>query len=364
MKTRDEIQSTLSDEFIDKGFKGLMAIAPRVGKCKITINCLNTKDKIVIAYPELNIKKSWTDDIKKWKFKGKKIKFTTYMSFKKLSDGCDVLVLDECHLISDAQMQIIASYIRHFKIEKVIGLSGTLSTDTRIKLLNVLKLPVLVEYPIDEAIKDGIITDYMIDVVFTPLSTVNDILVKWKGGNDFFTSEKKSFDYLSNKIINASPVKIKMLRLKRMDIIKKSKSKIAMTKRLLNQLHDKRVLVFTGLTEVADSLGIASYHSKNQKKNEHIKNDFISGKINKLAVVRQLNTGVTFNKLDTCIINFFDSNSENMAQKISRITCKEYFNPNKKAHIIIISSNEDVEKKWLMKSLSFFDPSKIKFINS
>ena len=60
--------------------------------------------------------------------------------------------------------------------------------------------------------------------------------------------------------------------------------------------------------------------------------------------------------------NFFDSNSENLAQKISRITCMEYQNESKIAHIIIICSKEPVEQLWLSKALSFFDKTKINYI--
>jgi hypothetical protein len=40
----------------------------------------------------------------------------------------------------------------------------------------------------------------------------------------------------------------------------------------------------------------------------------------------------------------------------------EYDTPDKKAHIYIICSTEDVEKNWLRKALEFFDKSKIKFV--
>jgi hypothetical protein len=42
----------------------------------------------------------------------------------------------------------------------------------------------------------------------------------------------------------------------------------------------------------------------------------------------------------------------------------EYNNPEKNAQIYIISSNEQVELKWLQKALEFFDRSKIKFVES
>lgn len=362
MSLRNKLQEQFANEFINKGFYGLMYIAPRVGKIKITLNCLKSTDKVIIAYPEINIKKSWTDDIKKWKFKNKNVKYSTYRSFDKLKESCDVLVLDEVHMISEAQLKDIKAYINKYKITKVIGLSGTLNDKTLEDLNKYLGLKVLVEYSIEQAINDGIITDYKIDVYYTPLSTKKDIKVQWKGG-EFFTSEKGSFDSLSRKIDNINVIDnkarntLKALRLMRMGIIKKSQSKINLTKSLISKNKDKRILVFTGLQEVADNLNIPSYHSSS--KSDINKDNFINNKIDKLSIVNKLNTGITFPKLNLAIINFFDSNAENMAQKISRITCMEYDNPNKIANIIIVSSTEEAEVKWLEKSLKFFDKNKI-----
>ncbi len=81
-----------------------------------------------------------------------------------------------------------------------------------------------------------------------------------------------------------------------------------------------------------------------------------------MAVVKIGNTGVTYKPLNRVIINYFDSNAENLAQKINRCMAMEYNNPDKKAQIYIISSDEEVEAKWLNKALEFFDKSKIKFV--
>jgi superfamily II DNA or RNA helicase len=362
LNKRDELQLQFANDFINKGFYGLMYIAPRFGKIKTTINCLTTKDKVIIAYPEVNIKKSWVDDIKKWKFKNKKVKYSTYRSFDKLSENCDVLILDEVHLISENQLKSIKKYIVKYNIKKVIGLSGTLSEKTIQDLDKYLGLKVLVEYSIDSAIKDGVITDYKIDVYYTKLSTKKNILVKWKGG-EFYTSEKASFDNLSKKIDGFTTIdnftrnKIKSIRLMRMNIIKKSQAKIDLTKSLLSKHKGKRVLTFSGLTEVADNLGIPSYHSGS--KDDSTKDRFINGVISHLSIVNKLNTGITFPKLNLAIINFFDSNAENMAQKISRVTCMEYDNLDKVAHIIIVCTDEPVETKWLNSALTFFDKTKI-----
>jgi hypothetical protein len=120
---------------------------------------------------------------------------------------------------------------------------------------------------------------------------------------------------------------------------------------------NERVLVFCGTVKVASSLGIPSYHSESTDK--QVFEDFAEGAGNHLAVVKIGNTGVTYKPLDKVIINYFDSNAENLAQKIMRCTAFEYDNESKKAQIYIISSTEPVEQKWLNKALDLFEKDKI-----
>jgi len=81
-----------------------------------------------------------------------------------------------------------------------------------------------------------------------------------------------------------------------------------------------------------------------------------------MAVVKIGNTGITYKPLNKVIINYFDSNAENLAQKINRCMAMEYSTPDKKADIYIVSSDEEVEHKWLKKALEFFDEKKIMFL--
>ena len=150
------------------------------------------------------------------------------------------------------------------------------------------------------------------------------------------------------------------LRLARMRIIQNSIAKRDATKRLLKEWKDERVLVFCGVKKIADSLGCPTFHSDN--KDKQVFTDFAEGKGKHLAVIKIGNTGVTYKPLNKVIINYFDSNAENLAQKIQRCMAMEYNNPDKKAQIYIVSSREQVELKWLEKALEFFDKDKIKFI--
>jgi superfamily II DNA or RNA helicase len=239
----------------------------------------------------------------------------------------------------------------------VLGLTGTLSSYTEKTLREELGLNVLAEYPIEQAIEEGVITDYVITVVTTPLDDVTKYNYKGK-----WKTEKKQFDaygWVINKMDKEGRVTM-FLRLARMRIIQNSIAKLALTKKLLNKHKDERVLVFCGVTAIADSLGIPVYHSKAGDK--EVFEDFANGEGNHLAVVKIGNTGVTYKPLNRVIINYFDSNGENLAQKINRCMAMEYNTPDKKAHIYIVCSTEEVEKKWLNKALEFFDKNKIKYI--
>ena len=145
-----------------------------------------------------------------------------------------------------------------------------------------------------------------------------------------------------------------------MRIVQNSVAKMEKTRELIKKHKDERVLVFCGVTKIADDLGIPAYHSKSGEK--EMFEDFASGKGNHMAVVKIGNTGVTYKPLNKVIINYFDSNAENLAQKINRCMAMEYNNPDKKAQIYIVSSDEEVEAKWLKKALEFFDKSKIKYV--
>jgi len=152
------------------------------------------------------------------------------------------------------------------------------------------------------------------------------------------------------------------MRLARMRIIQSSLAKLNKTIDLLHTAQQERILVFCGTIAIAENLGIPCHHSKSGDK--ELFNAFSEGRdeINHMAVVKIGNTGVTYKPLNRVIINYFDSNAENLAQKINRCMSMEYNNPNKKANIWIISTTELVEAKWLNKALEFFNKSKIKYV--
>lgn len=359
MTIRDQRQDEFANEWIRKGMFGILYLCPRFGKIYTTINILEKRPemkKILIAYPDVKIKDSWKADFKKRGYDDSNVTYTTYVSLKKyVKESYNLIVLDEPQLMSPAQiLQVVELKRRNMFI---LGLTGTLTAGTKKWLMNNLHLPVTVTYTMAQGIEEGIVADYEITVVKTPLD--NTTLREYGKKNK---TEKQQFNTLTF-LINSAQAKgndAGFFRINRMRIIQKSIAKRNATRKIIRENMAERILVFCGLTDIADDLLIPSYHSKSSEKK--IFEDFVTGKGNHLAVVKIGNTGITYKPLNFVIINYFDSNAENMAQKINRCMSMEYDNPDKKAHIYIVSTDEPIELAWLNRALEFFDKTKIKYL--
>ena len=359
MTLRDQRQKEFADVWLQKRW-GILNLCPRFGKIYTTINILekmNCDISIIIAYPDVKIKDSWEQDFKARGYNNSNITYTTHLSMHKHAENSyDMVIIDEIHLLSDNQLD--AAYQLTLSNPQILGLTGTLSTWTESEIWERLHLPVIANYSIQQAIQEGVIVDYQITVVNVPLDNSKAITIKSKT-----RTEKKHFDACSWVIdkLESEGKNTMMLRLKRMRIIQGSIAKLKMTKAILNKYNTERILVFCGTTDTADSLGIPSHHSKSPDKEGFKK--FAEGEGNHMAVVKIGNTGVTYKPLNKVVLNYFDSNAENLAQKVNRCMAMEYNNPDKKAQIYIISTNEPIEQKWLNKALEFFDKDKINVVN-
>ncbi len=358
MTIRDKRQKEFAQVWINHGRFGILNLCPRFGKIRTTIHILNElqSDQILIAYPDNKIKQSWIDEFELMGYKNDNITYTTHRSINKYIDVYDLVIIDEIHLLSPNQRRTCEELI--LSNSNVLGLTGTLSKWTKKDLQMELGLQVMAEYPIEKAIEEGVIADYEITVIQVPL---DNTVVQTYTKKNIRKTELQQFQFLSGMInkMMYSGANTMFHRLARMRIIQNSLAKLNKTKQILQDNPDERILVFCGITKVADSLGIPSYHSKS--KDKEALQRFAEGEGNHMAVVKIGNTGVTYKPLNKVIINYFDSNAENLAQKINRCMAMEYNTPDKKSHITIISSKQSVEEKWLNKALEFFDKSKIKY---
>ncbi len=357
---RDQLQEKWALDFMNSNRFGILHLCPRAGKIRTSIRIfcklqreLKRVPRILILYPDKNIQESWESDFVQVGYKNPYVTYFTHISISKATstkDFWDMIVIDEIHLLSAKQKSNLKSLMSRNKSAVIIGLSGTLSNQTEQELKQELKLPVLMSYTLDEAINDGLISDYQIKIIKTPL---NNQTILYKNKNRTEKAQYAAYTYVIEK-----QGQNLLLNLARMRVIHNSLAKTESTKHLLNSLRNERVLVFCANNKVAKSLGCIVHTSKFNNQADFDK--FILGKGNKhLAVCKIGNTGVSFKNLDHIIVNAFDSNSENLTQRICRSLILD--EKGKISNIYIITSDEKAELRWLEKSLEFFDKTKIKY---
>lgn len=365
MKLRDQLQEEWATSIYTDNVqgRGIVHICPRGGKIRTSIKFFDivkhqweyARLRVLICYPDKNIQQSWEDDFKATKYDTTNISYSTHMSLKKeLGKNYDIIICDEIHLLSAAQKLELKRLINEIKVNGgyVIGLSGTLSEKTELELRQELAMPVIVEYSLEEAINDGLISDYRINIVKTELDDKTIVDIKKK------RTEKQKYRAISWVIKNKG--QSLFLSLARMRIIHNSLAKTEMTKKILTKLKGERVLVFCANNKVAKSLGCKVHTAKFKNQEEFEKFIGDTSKHNHYAVCKIGNTGISFKSLAHIVVNAFDSNSENLTQRICRSLILD--EKNKISNIYIVTSTEEAELKWLEKSLEFFDQSKINYL--
>ena len=340
MSIREERQYEAVDAFLSSDRRSIINACPRFGKIKVALDIIRNAGygNILVLAPRVDIFKGWEDDMDKFRF-DRGTNFTTFTSIKKLDDidYYDIVIIDEPHELSVNQQLTLSEKIKGYR-GSILGLTGTMTQKTRTELYDNLSLDVCYKYTIHQGVEEGILADYQMFIHQVELEGT----IKKYGKNKMYT-ERRWFEVNQKVKQGAKDFRTKhFMDLKMINILQNSVAKMRKTQELISQFKDDRVLVFCGVTEVADRLGISVYHSKAKEKD--ILLDFCvgGGKIDQLATIKMMQAGITINPIHKGIINYMSGNPEDSAQKICRFLGLEYDNPDKKAEIHIVSSNEDL----------------------
>ena len=359
MDKREQIQN----EFVEKGVEfykkeniGYYNVAMRFGKTLLTIKLLqrlfNYNCSVLITYPDNKLINSWQTELATWKYENPNIVFVNFSSLDKyIQSQFDVLVVDEFHDASDNERAKCLDISNNCK--KTILLSGTVTEE----VVDLWERPkCIAEYSTLEGINDGILADYNITVHLVNLD--NKRLIKQKNGKQ--KTEKQQYDAYTWVIekMKKENKNFMHLALARNRLSLNSIAKTEFVRKLLKRMEDKRVLVFTGLSKAADSIGIKSYHTKSKDDSSYT--SFQNKVINHLALAAIGKVGVTYTDLDCVILTNFSYNEKETAQILNRALKLDYHG--KIADLRIIAINEKPELKKLKETLSLLDKNKIKYV--
>jgi len=365
---QEQVQEEVTNLIIKNNYNGLYIISPRVGKTKIVIDALNKSEvqNVLVATYNLSVLDNWKKESTIWKLdKSINIDYITFASLNTACKNYDLLIVDECQLASDNNLDFISN---SKLFNNKILLTGTLNQDNRYNIKQKLKMKVLYEYSVDEAVKDDIIQDYRIKIIPCQLDNIKKtvssgtlkkpFLTTEQGHYNFLTAQFERFKYLAYS--NPSMVNVKYLyATKRKSLLSNSLTKIEVCKELIKE--QDRCLIFTADTKTADILSKKSYHSKNNKASNTNLQDFVSGKIKKLSCCKIGSQGLTFKNLNTIVIHQINSNEESTVQKALRACTKTI---NNEPSIIYITAYENTKDwEWCMNSLKDFDQNKILIIS-
>lgn len=362
-KSKDEIQKEIINTIIDNDCRGIVLSSVRSGKTRILLKSVckhivklsgNLSEKsILVLYPNIDIKNSWVTECDILSI-NLNITYCTFASIGKLKQfGWDYVIFDEAHLLGEEnQMPIAGELAKNNK--HVIFASGTYNSGTLSDLSMYSEMDLIVDYSTDQAIKDGIISDYTVYVHKFKLNNLKIIeygkVKKWK------STEKKECNRLANRILNANGQQKMFAAIERMRFINSCQSLIDTVNNWIAKNKDERFILFSSDEKTGLKYNIPMFNSKS--KDDSVLKSFQKEEINQLCLLKKASAGVTFPKLQNILITAINSNGENLEQMIGR----SLLNDTEHSNIHIFVSDETFQNKWLTKSLEAIDKTKIKYV--
>jgi len=358
--TKNEIQRIIIDKIKNALFKGIVLASVRSGKTRILLTAIkeisdNDLDiSILVGYPNVDIKNSWISECEKLDYYPN-IHYSTFKSLHKVQDNkYDYVVFDEAHLIPpENTLPIVSKIVKNN--DKVILASGTYSEDTLLNLKFTTGLQQVVDYSTDDAINDGIVNNFKIEVHLFKLDNTKPVQF---GGNlkKWYSTDYKECLRLSKKVEETFGTSKMIIALFRMKMINSCQSLIRNVQKWINDNPNKRFILFTGDEKVGMNYNIPMFNSKS--KNNDILKDFQEYRSNSLCLIKKGGTGVTYEGLDTILITDINSNSETLEQRCGRSLL---FEEDKESVIHIFCSTEEFQLRWLESSLKSINPDRINY---
>lgn len=359
MTKKDKIQEGFINQ-LSKHFYGVNLISVRTGKCRIYLRSIQKHSenyiknpKILVLYPNIDIKESWEKECDLINYHPD-ITYCTYLSIDNvINKNWGYIVADEAHLCGEEnQLPKLGELVKRHS--NTIVASGTYNNNTLELIKFHTGMDLTINYPTEQAIKDGIVSDFNI---FIYTYNLDNTIKKWFGKvKKWESTELKECNRLSNKVNNTVGKERMWAALNRMHFINNCDSLVNTVNNWIENNKEKRFILFTGSENVGKRYNLPMWNSKS--KDDSVLEAFQNQEINQLCLIKKGKQGVTFPMLQHILITNIDSNGENLEQAIGRAL----LNDTEDATIHIFVSSEQFQLKWLNSALSGINENRITWL--
>ena len=338
--TREEIQEEAKQQIL-KYKKCALQISPRVGKTRLILETFkNTSDNILISVPEEGIFNSWWEECDKIEFNKERLTLICHASLSKIDrNKYKIIIIDEAH--QSLTIKRLEALKRFKSAEYLVLMSGSFTQQHIETIKYNLNLNLVYDYSFEQAVKDGIISNYSIEIYRISL----------------FPKEKIKYNQLTNYVEYCknfgNSEKLKHAALARGRFLYNLESKNIIAKQFVDRTD--RILVFNNLIAAAEAVCENTHSSKNMQGNLE---KFKTCEINKLAVVSLGGMGITFPALNNVLFNSIQASQVKVIQRALR-ACNLEGDSDKIADIKIIINKDTIEEQWVEKALTQFNKEKI-----
>lgn len=377
----------------------LLEFATGVGKSKAFImmqeNIKNSKVLIIIS--ERLHKNNWIEEYIKHNKKDllNDVTFTCYSSLHKyVNRTYDIICLDEVHRITPKRLE----YLQKVKYGYIVGLSATVGRKVNDLLVTYLGEFYKYRLSLNTAIENKIVPEpifylHKIDIVDSGASEIltikrgkqpsfREITCAYKDHKKYLSypkyannttinvicTQKQKLDYYDSQIeyykylVRGLSNKWYTFKLNRLGLDRKNylaSLKVNYVDQFLKQFN-KRYICFCNDINQINILGKPEFSAHSKKtSNELVVENFNTGIIDKLFVVKMLQEGQNLNNIEASVIIQLDSTSRSMIQKSGR-ALRAISTP--EIHIFYVAGTSD--ETYLNNSISDINEKFIKIYNA
>lgn len=349
MNKKDEVQRSIINSILGADFRGIVLSSVRSGKTRILLKAIQEHSpidnpRVIVFYPNIDIKQSWLDECQKIDCP-MDITYCTFVSMEKmLEEEADYYIFDEAHLIPEENKLPIAGEIAR-KNKHVIFASGTYNVATLCDIRIHTQMKQIVNYSTEDAIADGLVLDFDVYIhVYsldnTKIRTFSTATRRWKG-TDFGECER-----LTEKVNKARFGNDLMIAaLSRQRFINSNESLIGTIRRWIKENPGERFIMFTENEKFGKNFNIPMFNSKS-KDNADLRR-FQAGEIDGLCLIKKGSAGITYPNLRNILITAINSNGETLEQMVGRALLTD----TERANIHVFVSDKEFQLKWLKSAL-------------